>query len=67
MVTFRNVVFGRPLAWWWDNNNNQVAFGRDGKGFIVFNNDDRYIFVEMNENQNLSVAIQSNLCILVDG
>ncbi|XP_066479644.1 pancreatic alpha-amylase-like isoform X2 [Tiliqua scincoides] len=51
MVTFRNVVYGQPLAWWWDNNGNQVAFGRDGKGFIVFNNDDR----------NLSVILPTGL------
>ncbi|XP_044288528.1 pancreatic alpha-amylase-like [Varanus komodoensis] len=41
MVTFRNVVFGQPMTSWWDNNNHQVAFGRNGKGFIVFNNEDR--------------------------
>ncbi|KAL8178241.1 UNVERIFIED_CONTAM: hypothetical protein K2H54_038248 [Gekko kuhli] len=41
MVIFRNIVHDQPLVQWWDNNNNQVAFGRDGKGFIVFNNDDR--------------------------
>lgn len=51
MVTFRNVVYGQPLAWWWDNNSNQVAFGRDGKGFIVFNND----------NRNLSVILPTGL------
>ncbi|XP_060088279.1 pancreatic alpha-amylase-like isoform X2 [Heteronotia binoei] len=44
MVIFRNVVYGQPLVQWWDNYNNQVAFGRDGKGFIIFNNDDRNLF-----------------------
>ncbi|XP_061489842.1 alpha-amylase 1-like isoform X2 [Rhineura floridana] len=45
MVTFQNVVYGQPLTRWWDNNNNQVAFGRDGKRFIVFNNDNRVLSV----------------------
>uniref|UniRef100_A0A672UFR6 Alpha-amylase n=1 Tax=Strigops habroptila TaxID=2489341 RepID=A0A672UFR6_STRHB len=40
MVVFRNVVDGEPFSNWWDNDSNQVAFGRGSKGFIVFNNDD---------------------------
>ncbi|KAH0618361.1 hypothetical protein JD844_017485 [Phrynosoma platyrhinos] len=47
MVIFRNVVHRQPITNWWDNNNNQVAFGRDGKGFIVFNNDDRNLSVSL--------------------
>ncbi|XP_042319992.1 pancreatic alpha-amylase-like isoform X5 [Sceloporus undulatus] len=50
MVMFRNVVHRQPITNWWDNNN-QVAFGRDGKGFIVFNNDDR----------NLSISLPTGL------
>uniref|UniRef100_A0A8C5SH10 alpha-amylase n=1 Tax=Laticauda laticaudata TaxID=8630 RepID=A0A8C5SH10_LATLA len=51
MVIFRNVVSEKPITNWWDNNNNQVAFGRAGKGFVVFNNDDR----------NLSVILPTGL------
>ncbi|XP_058030497.1 pancreatic alpha-amylase-like [Ahaetulla prasina] len=51
MVIFRNVVYGEPITNWWDNNNNQVAFGRAGKGFVVFNNDGR----------NLSVILPTGL------
>ncbi|CAM4592374.1 unnamed protein product [Lepidochelys olivacea] len=40
MVIFRNVVDGQPFSNWWDNDSNQVAFGRGNRGFIVFNNDD---------------------------
>ncbi|EMP40106.1 Pancreatic alpha-amylase [Chelonia mydas] len=40
MVIFRNVVDGQPFSNWWDNGSNQVAFGRGNRGFIVFNNDD---------------------------
>uniref|UniRef100_A0ABM5G910 Alpha-amylase n=1 Tax=Pogona vitticeps TaxID=103695 RepID=A0ABM5G910_9SAUR len=43
MVRFRNIVYGQSITNWWDNNNNQVAFGRNGKGFVVFNNDDRVL------------------------
>ncbi|CAI5776631.1 pancreatic alpha-amylase-like isoform X4 [Podarcis lilfordi] len=47
MVTFRNVVYGQPITRWWDDDDNQVAFGRDGKGFVVFNNDDRALSVTL--------------------
>ncbi|XP_078247941.1 alpha-amylase 1 isoform X10 [Pogona vitticeps] len=43
MVRFRNIVYGQSITNWWDNNKNQVAFGRNGKGFVVFNNDDRVL------------------------
>ncbi|NP_001079910.1 amylase, alpha 2B (pancreatic) S homeolog precursor [Xenopus laevis] len=48
MVIFRNVVNGQPFSNWWDNGSNQVAFGRGNKGFIVFNNDDRYLDATLN-------------------
>ncbi|XP_070602539.1 pancreatic alpha-amylase-like isoform X5 [Erythrolamprus reginae] len=51
MVIFRNVVYEEPIINWWDNNNNQIAFGRAGKGFVLFNNDDR----------NLSVILPTGL------
>nr|XP_008107334.1 PREDICTED: pancreatic alpha-amylase isoform X6 [Anolis carolinensis] len=51
MVIFRNVVHRQPITNWWDNNNNQIAFGREAKGFIVFNNDDR----------NLSISLPTGL------
>ncbi|OXB81524.1 UNVERIFIED_CONTAM: hypothetical protein H355_004430 [Colinus virginianus] len=47
MVVFRNVVDGQPFSNWWDNGSNQVAFGRGNKGFIVFNNDDWYMNVNL--------------------
>ncbi|OCT82945.1 hypothetical protein XELAEV_18025480mg [Xenopus laevis] len=48
MVIFRNVANGQPFSNWWDNGSNQVAFGRGNKGFIVFNNDDRYMDTTLN-------------------
>uniref|UniRef100_A0A8B9UUP1 alpha-amylase n=1 Tax=Anas zonorhyncha TaxID=75864 RepID=A0A8B9UUP1_9AVES len=47
MVIFRNVADGQPFSNWWDNGSNQVAFGRGNKGFIVFNNDDWYMNVDL--------------------
>ncbi|XP_031470733.1 pancreatic alpha-amylase-like [Phasianus colchicus] len=47
MVVFRNVVDGQPFSNWWDNGSNQVAFGRGNRGFIVFNNDDWYMNVDL--------------------
>ncbi|XP_040560460.1 pancreatic alpha-amylase isoform X2 [Gallus gallus] len=47
MVIFRNVVDGQPFSNWWDNGSNQVAFGRGDRGFIVFNNDDWYMNVDL--------------------
>ncbi|XP_054836048.1 pancreatic alpha-amylase-like isoform X2 [Eublepharis macularius] len=62
MVIFRNAVHDKPIAWWWDNSNNQVAFGRDGKGFIVFNNDDR------NLSEMLSTGLPAGIyCDVITG
>ncbi|XP_053549744.1 pancreatic alpha-amylase [Bombina bombina] len=47
MVIFRNVVDGQPFSNWWDNGGNQVAFGRGNRGFIVFNNEDWYMDVNL--------------------
>ncbi|CAG9786604.1 unnamed protein product [Diatraea saccharalis] len=41
MVAFRNVVKGTSIKNWWDNGNKQIAFSRNGKGFIVFNAEGR--------------------------
>ncbi|XP_061879415.1 pancreatic alpha-amylase [Entelurus aequoreus] len=48
MVIFRNVVDRQPQSNWWDNQSNQVAFGRGNRGFIVFNNDDWNLDVNLN-------------------
>lgn len=47
MVIFRNVVDGQPFSNWWDNGSNQIAFSRGNRGFIVFNNDDWYMNVNL--------------------
>ena len=39
MVRFHNSVAGAPVTNWWDSGNNTIAFGRQGKGFIVINNE----------------------------
>lgn len=36
MVGFRNAVGGASMTNWWDNGDNQIAFARQGKGFIAF-------------------------------
>lgn len=40
MVEFRNVTNGAGVRNWWDNGENQIAFGRDDKGFVAINNED---------------------------
>ncbi|CAG9562055.1 unnamed protein product [Danaus chrysippus] len=40
MIGFRNVVINTSIKNWWDDDNKQIAFGRDAKGFIVFNGDE---------------------------
>jgi len=39
MMQFRNIVGQAPLTNWWDNAKNQIAFSREGLGFIAFNLD----------------------------
>ncbi|WP_406044098.1 alpha-amylase family glycosyl hydrolase [Micromonospora sp. NBC_00898] len=39
MVGFRNTVAGTGVSNWWSNGSNQIAFGRNGKGYVVFNRD----------------------------
>ncbi|KAI4896275.1 hypothetical protein NFI96_003666 [Prochilodus magdalenae] len=43
MVAFRSIVSGQPLCNWWDNGGSQIAFGRGDRGFVVINNDDRFL------------------------
>ncbi|NXS77174.1 AMYP amylase, partial [Pandion haliaetus] len=62
MVIFRNVVDGQPFSNWWDNGSNQVAFGRGNRGFIVFNNDD------WNMNVNLPTGLPAGTyCDVISG
>jgi len=37
LVGFRNAVAGTGVGNWWSNGSNQIAFGRNGKGYVVFN------------------------------
>lgn len=45
MVMFRNAVGDANFNKFWSNGNNQIAFAREGCGFIAFNND----IVDLNE------------------
>ncbi|XP_043481345.1 alpha-amylase A-like [Leptopilina heterotoma] len=38
MVKFRNIAKGAKLTKWWSNGKDQIAFARERRGFIVFNN-----------------------------
>jgi len=40
MVRFHNVALGYPVSQWWSNEGDRIAFGRSGRGFIVFNKED---------------------------
>lgn len=41
MILFRNFAGDdSPLNNWWSDGNNKIAFGRQGKAFIAFNNDE---------------------------
>ncbi|XP_055383847.1 alpha-amylase 4N-like [Condylostylus longicornis] len=62
LVKFRNLVGNAPLTNWWDNGNNAIAFSREGKGFIVINN----------ESNQISANLQTSLpagkyCNLYEG
>lgn len=46
-----------PVVNWWDNGLNQIAFGRQGKGFVIINNDDFPVIVTLN-------VCMRTLCIL---
>lgn len=37
MVGFRNATRGTAVTNWWSNGSNQIAFGRGGSGYVVFN------------------------------
>ena len=39
MVELRNVSAGAGVTNWWSNGSSQIAFGRSGKGYVVFNRD----------------------------
>ncbi|NES14761.1 MULTISPECIES: carbohydrate-binding module family 20 domain-containing protein [Micromonospora] len=39
LVGFRNAVAGTGVSNWWSNGSSQIAFGRDAKGYVVFNRD----------------------------
>ncbi|KRT84430.1 hypothetical protein AMK59_1811, partial [Oryctes borbonicus] len=39
MVGFRNTVNGTKISNWWSNKNQQIAFCREGSGFVAFTND----------------------------
>lgn len=41
MVAFRNYVQDAPLVHWWTDGADQIAFARDGRGFVAFNNVER--------------------------
>ncbi|XP_055692321.1 alpha-amylase-like [Lutzomyia longipalpis] len=44
MVTFRNQVGDASFCNFWSNGNNQIAFAREGQGFIVVNNNDKKLW-----------------------
>ncbi|CAM3197111.1 carbohydrate-binding module family 20 domain-containing protein [Stackebrandtia soli] len=37
MAQFRSAVGEAPLSHWWSNGSDQIAFGREGAGFVAFN------------------------------
>ncbi|WLD58619.1 pullulanase-type alpha-1,6-glucosidase [Salinispirillum sp. LH 10-3-1] len=37
MVAFRAIAESSPVVNWWDNGANQIAFARDGAGFVAIN------------------------------
>ncbi|CAB3261281.1 unnamed protein product [Arctia plantaginis] len=62
MVVFRNVAGNAPMTNWWDNGSNQIAFCRQGRGFIAFNND------SWNLNQNLQTGLPAGTyCDVISG
>lgn len=39
MVAFRKAAENQPLTNWWSNGGNQIAFGRNGTGFVAINHE----------------------------
>nr|AGJ52072.1 alpha-amylase KME1 [Reticulitermes speratus] len=63
MVAFRNVVAGTRVNDWYDNGDKQIAFNRDEKGFIAFNDQ---------PDTDLKVTLQlrlppGNYCDIISG
>jgi alpha-amylase len=62
MVQFRNTVTGVPVTNWWSNGFHQIAFGRQGRGFIAINNEDFWM------KQTLTTSLPEGLyCDVITG
>lgn len=62
MIKFRNIVKDTEITDWWDNGKNQIAFCRENKGFIVFNNEDEDLV------KNLQTCLpQGRYCDIISG
>lgn len=48
MVQFRNAAGDAPVSRWWSNGDNQIAFAREGRGFMAINNEERDLNVTLN-------------------
>lgn len=62
MVIFRNVVGDAPFSNFWSDGANQIAFARQGMGFVAFN-------LEKNDfNQTLQTSLAAgNYCDIITG
>lgn len=51
MIRFRNCAGESPMSYWWSDGSNQIAFAREGRSFVAFNN----------EEKNLNVTLKTSL------
>lgn len=51
MIGFRNAAGSSGLSNWWSNGSNQIAFARNGQGFVAFNN----------QGSDMNVSLQTSL------
>ncbi|MFN3198884.1 MAG: alpha-amylase [Bradymonadia bacterium] len=40
MVRFRSATTGAPVSRWWSNGNDQIAFAREGRGYVIINREE---------------------------
>lgn len=63
MIQFRNKAGNTSIEHWWDNGDKQIAFARQGKGFIAFNLDP-----DTDMNQELATGLPAGTyCDIISG
>lgn len=62
MVAFRNVAGSQNVTHWWDNEKHAIAFGRADRGFLVINNEDTGLEIDLQTG-----LAQGKYCDVISG